>query len=464
MNCKKCGSQLLEGAKFCINCGEKVKNEETEATNKVDFEETPNSAVSVETKENNLKEDIQEEKETSPDIEIATDQIKESSNNKNKKKLFLIGACIATIIVIVCIVAVMNANPTIKLSDYTIVEVNGYDGLGTASISIDWDEIEEKYGNKIKFTNNVEKDAKAYGFTSDLISALGTPMDYMKMSYTVSADKKSELSNGDRITITYSGDEDIANYFTCNVVLDSLEYNVTELEEAEKKDIFENMKVEFSGVNGNGSLSYNYEGNENINFTADKKYSLSNGDTVTITADISDLNDFADENGYIPESLEKTYTVSNMKAYCKSIDEIPQAAKNAMKAQADDKITSMLSSANSYDQSTYSFEDPSYIGDYMLTLKTSAPSRAYSNNEYGLVYKFTYVDNYKNTTKEGYEVVYFKNISANEEGDFEVDLESEWTSGYVGPYTVRIFETLDETKNDMVDSHLDLYVAEWSLS
>lgn len=456
--CRNCGTELAEGTKFCTNCGEKIE-EDTEIL----MEEKVESSDSLNEGENNMEKNQLPKEQATLNSEKETNmQVKKS---KNKKSL-LIGAIVAVVAAIVCVIAAMNAKPTIKLADYTTVDVTGYDGVATANVSIDWDAIQEKYGDKIKFSSAMDKEAQEYGINTNLISMLGSPMDYMKMSYTANADKTTELSNDDTITVKYSGEEDVSKYFSCNVVLDSLEYKVSDLKEADKKDIFNNLKVEFSGVSGNGSLSYNYEGNENINFSADNSYNLSNGDKVTIKANVNDMNEFVEKYGYVPETLEKTYTISNMKSYCKSIAEIPQAAKDAMKAQADDEITAKKASANSSSYGSYTYGDSSYVGDYMLTMKTSASNGWFSsyNNKYGIVYKFTYTDKYKDVTKDSYIVFVFTNISANEDGEYEVELDNILTDGYIGTYSVSNYESLDDVKQDVVDSNLDDYVAEWTLS
>ena len=53
MKCLKCGMELPEGSKFCIQCGTKVGNESDEMkTKNVEEERTPDSHSAKQTKEN----------------------------------------------------------------------------------------------------------------------------------------------------------------------------------------------------------------------------------------------------------------------------------------------------------------------------------------------------------------------------------------------------------------------------
>lgn len=437
--CKECGTKLQEGTKFCPNCG-------AEVSNGLDVSETEPEA----------------KQETIDQSATSTPGVQQQKKTKSKKPI-IIGGIIAAVAIVACFALTKAVStPTIKLADYTTVKVTGYDGIGTATVSIDWDEIEEKYGGRVKFSDGANEDGTA--LSKSAIAALGDPIDYMQIYYKAAADKTFGLSNNDTITVEYTDQENLSKFLKCDVVLDSLEYKVSGLEEAEKKDIFKNLTVEFAGVNGSGEVNYNYngDGSEDISFTADNYNNLSNGDEVTITANISDTNEFVKKYNFVPESLEETYTVSDLKTYCKSIAEIPQVAKDEMRAEADDMMTAGKANANQSSWAEYKIDDFSYVGDYMLTAKTSTMFA--EKNEYGFVYKFTYTDRYKNVTKDSYFVIYFFNISANDSGEYDVDVHERGTRGSMTSTYVVDYETLDDVKEVVIDASADNYIGEWTLS
>lgn len=431
MKCPNCGKEIRDESKFCDACGTKI--------------------------EESILEDVFNQEATS---QPSPEPQQKSVSPKKKGNWKLIGGVVAAIVAAIGIgYGVANYTPTIKLADYTTVEVSGYNGLGKASISIDWEAIEAKYGNNIKYSKDASSELGAFGISESALSALGgDAMNMLEMSVNAKADKTTSLSNDDIVTVEYSKGSSIEKYITCNVDTTSLKYKVSGLEKAETFDAFANLKVEYSGVSGKASLSYNYEGDEDLSFSCDKygQY-VSNGDEITFTIDIDDTNDFVKKYGHLPEEMSKTYTVEGLTEYCDSVDAIPQAAKNEMRAQADDEMVAEVADARKYN-SNATISDATYVGDYMLTIKTSAKDSWFygDNNIYGMVYKVTY------NGEAQYLGVEFDNISANDAGEYEIeDVNYPDVHGSVNGFLNK--KTLDEYKNDYVDDHADSYTIHWSI-
>ena len=432
MKCPNCGKEIQDGSKFCSLCGTKIE---------VKFEK------------------VAPQQEILKDVEASTqnESIQPEAPKKKGNGKLIFGVVVALCAAIGIGYGVANYKPTIKLANYTTVEVTGYDGIGTASISIDWDAIEAKYGNSVKYSSDAKSELGALGLSESALSTLGgDTISVLEMSVDASADKTTELSNNDTITVKYKKNSSIGRYITCNVDTSDLKYTVSGLEEVETFDAFENLKIEYSGVSGDGSLSYNYEGDEDLDFSSDNSSYLSNGDEVTISININDVGTFAKKYGHIPEKMSKTYTVEGLSEYCNSIAEIPQAAKDEMRAQADDELSSMIASARKYNYANYDISDATYVGDYLCAIKTSAKDFFTSDyNLYGMVYKMTY------NGKDRYIGVVFNNISANDAGEYEVDLEYPRVNGSINSITIE--NSLDEYKNDFVDTKADSFTIEWGI-
>lgn len=104
----------------------------------------------------------------------------------------------------------LGSGKTIDLDHYLTVDIEGYDGYGTATATIDWNAIEKKYGSKIEFTDAARKE---YGG----ILNLTTPMATLENSVYVMIDNQSGLSNDDTVTYSWVISDDVDKYLTCKV-------------------------------------------------------------------------------------------------------------------------------------------------------------------------------------------------------------------------------------------------------
>lgn len=86
-------------------------------------------------------------------------------------------------------------------------------------------------------------------------------------------------------------------------------------------DPFENVKVEFSGVSGSGSariVNSNTDRLRDVDFTVDRQHGLSNGDSVTVTAEKM--------NGYRWTQSKKTFRVFGLSEILKTLSDAPDSA------------------------------------------------------------------------------------------------------------------------------------------
>lgn len=251
------------------------------------------------------------------------------------KKLII--AVIAAVIAVIGIISIMNKPVTINMNKYISYEVEGYDGYGEASISIDWDAITAKYGDKLKFTKEAKKE---YG---DILNYTN-PMSILSKSVYVGLETNKNLFNGDTVNYKWISNQSSIDAIKCKLNYEDGSFKVKGLEETTKINLFKDIKeslVTFSGRDGEGKAKFSELFNDTkelyrddtiiallkgdeyypyISVISDNKeiaaltpnidntYGLSNGDVVTFSLTGGDrLVNY----GYVVTDSTKEYTVSD---------------------------------------------------------------------------------------------------------------------------------------------------------
>lgn len=430
MFCEHCGTKNEDDAKFCTGCG------------KLMGESGGNSGV------NNVTPQPGAGNPAGNGAAVAAAAKPAGNQQPNKSKALIpaiIGGCAAFVALIVVILIIVTAKPTIKLDDYLTFEVNGYDGYGRATVVIDWDGIEENYGDKLSFTSQVEN---TYGII--------TPMDTLKSCISVQLENTRELSNGDVIAYTWNVDEDLYTYVKCKTKYSDDSYTVAGLTEVGTFDAFADLEVTFSGISPNARLDYNYYGSQLsvYNFSCDNTYGLKNGDVVKFTITNSDIEYYAMNFGMIPISLEKEYVVSGLDEYVDSYEKLSNDFIAELKSETEDTIYAYV--ANSYN-STSSLAGLTYAG-YILNLAKDG-----GNNELYIIYSGT-VSNSEGrfTTSKVYFPVRFRNIVSGENGlSYESkDNNIVGRSSFDGSYSTNGYRNPITCYMELVETQRDRYTSE----
>lgn len=428
MFCKHCGTENENNTKFCRECGQPLTE--------------------------------QKEQETS---ELSSEKSEESLSDKIKKipRNLLMAVCAGSVVLIALLCVLLGSGKSIDMNKYVTVEVSGYDGYGTARVAVDWDAVEEKYGNKLSFTGEA---GKAFGGLVNLMS----PMDALQDCVRIDVENNSGLSNGDMVSYTWKINQDIAKMLKCKIKCKDDSFKVSDLEKAETFDAFSELEVEFTGIAPEGKVQFNYTGSElrSSDFHCDKSKDLSNGDMITISLNDSQVSFWAEQLGKVPESLEKQYTVKGLSSYVTKSSEIDETSLAEMQKQASDEYTSH---AASWGESE-TLESLTYLGNYLLTAKNGEGNYLY------LVYKAGirnyYADSRQtyNHVNELYWYARFEDLLVNEDGTVEVDLLDYTTplksvmfdtSGGQGTWLKRWsyygYDSLDALYTAVVTSNLDAY-------
>lgn len=435
MFCKKCGAENDNSAKFCKSCGAPL------ASNGDDHRVEGSSSLSSENQD-----------KTPLSANAAISNLAEKSKKLSKKAL--IGICGAVVAIIAIIVIASNAGKTINLNDYVTVEATGYDGYGSASISIDWDAIEKKYGKKIAYTNASKKTLGGF-------SSLMTPLDTLEASVSVQLDQDRNLSNGDTINYSWSVVDDISKVIKCKLKYKDGTYTVSELEKLDTFDAFADVEVTFSGISPNGQAAITYNGSDlsSYDFRCDKTSGLKNDDKITVSLSNTDMEDYATILGKIPAATSKIYTVSGLQEYVTSYADITDTFIENTKKEAEDTIYSY---AASHFSKTSALNNLEYAGYIYNCLKDDRGLNSVHNALY-LIYKGD-VSNSEgafSTTKVYFPVQFANILKVGDDCSFTNNngikghspLDSGWdsTDGYTNPLTCY---------TEIVDSNRDDYTSE----
>lgn len=470
MFCSKCGTEITEGM-FCPKCGTKIAEE-------AKVEKQPDSQMT----------------ESAQQAIPAANQVQSAENKKSPMNAKVIGGIIAAVVVFLAVVIVICTHkPTINLNKYVTVNYQGYDTLGRATVTVDWNTIEEDYGKKIKVNKSaLKKDMKKelggdYSNTifGDIIDDYldESTVDLLSACVSGSLDRSNGLSNGDEVIYSWEcSDEEVEKYLGCKLKYSDITFTVSDLEQVGTFNPFDGVTLSYSGVapNGKASISYEYENDYNyyLNYQLDKKDGLSNGDTVTLTVSISGSEEsFVEYYGELPSPMEQTYTVEGLMAYIDSAENIPDDLMISMQNQAEDIIKAQV--ANNWKENV-SLKSLVYMGNYFLTSK----GNQWNQNRCALVYKLT-AEETMDTEDEGtviedkdiYYYVQFSDLMTEEDGTGAVDItnysvtnnsftvetehikSSGWWSEYYKFY-YHGFEDLATLYNEVVTKNLEGYAHE----
>ena len=354
----------------------------------------------------------------------------------SKTAKIIICAAVAAVVAVILVFSLHK--PTIDLTKYVTIEASGYDTLGTASATFDFDQMYQD--NKSTINKALKKQPGVSALNNivdvddvmDFLSGAGLLSDLEEPG---SLDKSDELSNGDTITFSFDmSDDDIRKLeddLNCKVKCEDITYTVSGLQEVETFDPFDMISVSFSGVapEGTAEVSCNDEDLDSlIAISADPSDGLSNGDTVTVSIDYYyDEESFLDSYGKLPSKTSETVTVSGLLSGISGAADISDDAMNQMKQQAEDLFTAQ--SADAYGEADLTGTE--YLGYYVL-LNKSQDVDYYSSalNAVDLIYKLSVsltADDGSQSAYQYYAAVEFDNLMTDGDGNTNVDV----TSGYI---------------------------------
>lgn len=317
-------------------------------------------------------------------------------NVKNKKGIvpFVIAGAVGAFLIIALGILFVNRKPTINLNDYLEVEVSGYDTKGKVSYDFDEDALKEDYGDIIE--KSMDKNminSFGMGNYAKSIGVQALIMNCIEGSF----DKRSELSNGDKVTFVWDCDDEVAKEsYGVKLKYSDVEVKIEDLEEVEEVNPFEGIDVVFSGYAPNGQAEIVIDDDKvvipELKYELSQSDDLKNGDIVTvyIANIIWDPEYFEKEYGVTLTETKKEFVVEDLSQYADSPDDINEEMFKQLLSESKEIVSTECSQNNIQ-----------YVENYWLGL--SEDYDTYYGNQLIYVYQV-------GTQGEGYTVA-FENIA-----------------------------------------------------
>lgn len=213
---------------------------------------------------------------------------------------------IAVLAILIMTLALTGCSKTIKVNmePYISVTYSGYNGNGMAKFDFDYADFEYEIMSQWDNKKGWEK--------------LGE-LTALEMTINCEPASIEGLRNGDTVTVTMTVDEEKAKELGYSFSGTKKTFTVEGLTDAIMIDPFDEsiMDIVIEGTSPFATLTLNYVGSRTapeayITYMADNQYDLANGDTVTITASMSEKYT---QQGYLLTRNEMTVTVDGLQSY-----------------------------------------------------------------------------------------------------------------------------------------------------
>ena len=389
MFCPNCGTEVKAEAVYCPHCGKKLAVfDTTVSAGKMCGQQK--SGKDASTGENGWKHSV-----------------------FGNRRLYWIAAGAAAA-VLIGLAAHILYRPTIHMDDYLVLRSEGYDTIGTATVTVDKDAFLEDYAKRLhankRVVSKLDSDASTRaGILNLLKEARDSETDksgqkttdlFTGILYGYQDITWDHVCNGDTITFSWSIGEQavdaLEEIYHCRISLEDKDFTVSGLKPVGKYDAFQNYSLRYDGTAPYGEIagmvySQTDDQGRETGYGADKSYDLSNGDKITVTASSDDEKD-AETYGSIVSPKTKVYTVEGLDAYLDSGDEMSEQEWNDAIAEGQDKVTDLMVNENGVNEDVlgvesagyyfYHLSDPQWIGNtnqiyngiYFLYTITITPS------------------------------------------------------------------------------------------
>lgn len=220
-------------------------------------------------------------------------------------------------IITILSLAACGSAKSVDLMDYVEVSFDGMDTYGYADYYVnDYEAVVERSGFKPEdFEEEMIKLVEKKPEKAEEINALFT-------QYNVSIDQEEGLSNGDKVTVTITVDEDAKG-----VKGGEKEFTVEGLEEPElltAKEVEKQVIVDFVGANERGSarIENTFSGDlSSLTFTVENNGELSNGDNVQLV--VNEEEDPLIDYGYkLEDDFNVSFEVKGLQEFAKKAEDI----------------------------------------------------------------------------------------------------------------------------------------------
>ena len=374
-----------------------------------------------------------------------------------KKRLLVLIGMITTLFLLT------GCGKSIDLNEFVSVEVTGYNENGYAEYRMDNQGLEKAIGDALGIKTEMKSFDDLKNSAKDLEKY--DQLYYLLNSVDFTFDKSEGLSNGDKITLSATIDEDLNKKSKVKLKFKDISVKVEGLEKAKvlgEKELFKDLSVTFKGIAPNGTavienksndkdikdVSFRIKTNDEDNY---HEGGLKNGDKIIIEAKPNEFNSI---EGVVIKEASKEYTVEGLDEYLTKFDDLDADSKTKISNRANELINANIAggkggriiglSLYGTTASNITLQD-----SYFLVLKEGIElpyNRVYS--QVLVTYKFD-VTSSSEVFKDVYIGVAFNNILKRSDGTFEIDInDAKLYDGY---------KTFDEYYNEygtkVSDSH-----------
>lgn len=354
---------------------------------------------------------------------------------------------------------------TIDMCNLGIVSFDGYEGAGTAEVTVNDEAIDD-------LLTQVKQDYEDAAFHNT------DPQneDYLKFrqSISITLDKTSNLVNGSVVNMVCSYDKELAKLLKIEVASTTKQIVVSGLPDVmpvSVDELFENLEVSFSGVSPNLAISMHNQSEhpfiKRVNFEIiDPKEYYSSGEVVQIRASFSE--ELTQETRYFVNASEeecvRSFEATASSKYISGASELPssilQEAINAGKSafkDANEYGVRIFCEANLVPvyinkKATFVYGTPNLVSAYFKSvMPNKAGELGYNYNDLDIIYSVV-ISQADGVACTAYAAVRFSNIIENEDGSYEYDFSNPTilTESY---YSARV-------KKNVSDSYVNNYIVE----
>lgn len=333
------------------------------------------------------------------------------------KKWKLLGLLAAMLVIMLALTGC--GEKRVKLNKYLTITCEGYDTVGTATATFDYERFEKDYKKKIK----IDKDSYLVSFAHALTGASPAQI-FAESCIQGSLDKSEGLSNGDTIVYHWDNlDYDAEELFNCKIICSDINYKVKDLQKVDSFDPFQYLTVSYSGFAGvnayfDATVDRSEEIMQYVNYRLEQSnYPLNNGDTITFkVAPTISMDEMVEKYGVIPSPVEKTYVVENLPFYADGVEQLSQELVEAMFAEVEELCRNDVNPPSGSGEYKGEIDSVERVGYYFVKLKTNPGYFTTAFNHFYPVIKVTFRPVHTGEPTEYYLTRRYTNLFVNQDG------------------------------------------------
>ncbi len=413
MFCTNCGSVLEEGAVFCSNCGTRVEEEPVAQAPVMPTPEMQQAPV--------MPTPEMQQAPVMPAPEMQQTPVMPAPVKKPNIFVRILKSKITWIVTAVLLISAgvltffLLQPKKFNLEDgFVTFACDGFEGYGKVNAEV----LEEPLYRQILKAKGYDSEKATKNHRED-IRAIKDGIDSIELTVK----PNGNLHNGDSFTVEITYDNELMKKQRVVFEGASLQSEVKGLLPIQEIDPFENIEPSIEGLSGYAYATFTYPERDYLyrdlyvveNDRDGSNGRLSNGDTVTLSYNVSDEETL--ERGFMLTRKSVNFTVNGLQEVVTSYSDIPASTLQEMREQATNIIYKWTEGLTSSYGIPLTLNNLEYAGYAFLN-----PKDAYSEfyNRLYILYKADLSDANTGDTAVVYYPLYVSNIM-RKDGDYSFD-------------------------------------------